>query len=208
MSREEKLFVRLNRIRLLHPVFIFIIWLIAIYTAVDFKEAIKNEFFMHQIPIVLPLPYVLSIFSGLLIKYTKNERQVNLDTKTFNLQKENPVTSRKYDRLFVCLVSKGVNKDAVYRSWDALQMLQDTTRGIYVYVVSDEPYYFEDLNTVIVPSMFECRYARAKARALEYFRQQMRLTEKDWVLHLDEVCFSFKIISIKLTWLYKTKGLP
>jgi hypothetical protein len=94
---------------------------------------------------------------------------------------------RKYDRLFVVVVSKGVNRDAVYRGWETLKTLQDTKRGIYVYVLTDDPYYFDDLNNIVVPPTFECQYARAKARALEYFRLHMHLTQDDWVLHLDEV---------------------
>ncbi len=161
---------------------------------VDFESALKNSFRFYQILLVLPMPYVLSIFCGLLLKF--NGPSAMSDSKAINS------VVRKYDRLFICLVTKGVNKEAVYRSWATLQTLQDTTRGIYVYVVSDDPYYFDDLNSIVVPAMFECQYARAKARALEYFRINMRLTQGDWVLHLDEVTFIFGYFN--LHWLIKT----
>ena len=95
---------------------------------------------------------------------------------------------RKYDCLFIVVVSKGENREALYRSWQTLKQLHNAKRGIYVYVVSDEPHYFDDLTpaNIVVPLSYECQYARAKARALEYFRTQMRLTADDWVLHLDE----------------------
>jgi hypothetical protein len=186
-SREERLFNLLHKLRFLHLVFIFIIWCVIAYNLLNYEEAIVSEFHYSHVLMMLPLPYVLCVFTGLFVNFDDTSLVNKSDKETSDLAKQAPPKLRNYDRIFICLVTKGINKDAVYRSWDALKILQESTRGVFVYVVSDEPYYFEDLNTVIVPSMFECRYARAKARALEYFRQQMRLTEKDWVLHLDEV---------------------
>lgn len=37
-----------------------------------------------------------------------------------------------------------------------------------------------------VPNTFKTVQAKYKARALEYFRQSQRLTDQDWILHLDE----------------------
>lgn len=42
------------------------------------------------------------------------------------------------------------------------------------------------LKVVQVPSTFKTVQAKYKARALEYFRQSQRLTDQDWILHLDE----------------------
>ena len=39
---------------------------------------------------------------------------------------------------------------------------------------------------MVVPKTFKTKYAKYKARALEYFRKYIKLENKDWVLHLDE----------------------
>jgi cellulose synthase/poly-beta-1,6-N-acetylglucosamine synthase-like glycosyltransferase len=43
-----------------------------------------------------------------------------------------------------------------------------------------------DLPHIRVPEDFTTKHARFKARALEYYRLVMNLSEDDWVLHLDE----------------------
>jgi len=53
-------------------------------------------------------------------------------------------------------------------------------------VLTDEPHFYTDINCVMTPKSFSTDHSRYKARALEYYRQRMRLTEYDWVLHLDE----------------------
>lgn len=37
-----------------------------------------------------------------------------------------------------------------------------------------------------VPKEFQARHAKYKARSLEWFRRKWKLTNQDWVLHLDE----------------------
>jgi cellulose synthase/poly-beta-1,6-N-acetylglucosamine synthase-like glycosyltransferase len=51
--------------------------------------------------------------------------------------------------------------------------------------LTDEPYAFENINCYVCPRAFTAP-AKHKARALEWYRQTMKFTEHDWVLHLDE----------------------
>ncbi len=57
---------------------------------------------------------------------------------------------------------------------------------IRVHVLTDEPFFFEGINCYTCPKAFKSGKAKYKARALEWYRQTMRFTEYDWVLHLDE----------------------
>lgn len=60
------------------------------------------------------------------------------------------------------------------------------------YVVLDSAQgYLEDLlpsfvTVVKVPGSFQPAHAKYKGRALEWFRRHLKLSENDWVLHLDE----------------------
>jgi hypothetical protein len=167
-SREERLYTFLGRLTLLHP---FFIGVLCIFTLVltDIEATRGNHFQLCQIIFLVPLPYVLCSVAGLMLRFkspgTINKTQNTLpgNIKGLSINKEEE-TSRKYDRLFVCVVTKGVNKDAVYRTWETLSTLQDTTRGVYVYVVSDEPYFFDDLSNIVVPSSFECKNAKVNSK--------------------------------------------
>ncbi|KAJ3369914.1 hypothetical protein HDU91_006762, partial [Kappamyces sp. JEL0680] len=48
------------------------------------------------------------------------------------------------------------------------------------------PYFFENINCYTCPKAFKTAGSKYKARALEWYRQTMRYTEHDWILHLDE----------------------
>ncbi len=55
-------------------------------------------------------------------------------------------------------------------------------------VLTDEPYYYPDLDNVMTPKAYKSPLGKAKhkAKALDYFRSSMGLTPYDWVLHMDE----------------------
>jgi len=63
---------------------------------------------------------------------------------------------------------------------------------IKIVLITDEPKdkLFVNLSgsvtLVTTPTSYAPKYARYKARALEYFRTSSQLTSLDWVLHLDE----------------------
>lgn len=88
---------------------------------------------------------------------------------------------RQVRRLYVCVVSKGLNREALRRTWEQLAPLMD--ERMQLDVVTDLPV---DVPHIRVPAEFTPERARFKARALEYYRVTMNLTPEDWVLHLDE----------------------
>ena len=88
---------------------------------------------------------------------------------------------RAVSRLHLCIVTKGTAPEVVKRSYEKMKHLQNDQ--VKITVVSDHPL---EIPHLLVPPEFTTRHARYKARALEYFRQQSRLTETEWVLHLDE----------------------
>lgn len=93
---------------------------------------------------------------------------------------------RRLDNLYILTVTKGDNHDAVMRSWNAHKHLESMHPAIRVHVLTDEPYFFEGINCYNCPKSFNTDNSKYKARALEWYRQTIRYTEHDWVLHLDE----------------------
>ncbi|KAJ3101477.1 hypothetical protein HDU96_009971 [Phlyctochytrium bullatum] len=126
---------------------------------------------------LLPLPYTIICFFGLVIPYRTN--------KFLNFEKEG-VKKRRVDNLYILTVTKGNNREAVYRAWEAHKHLERLHSCIRVHVLTDEPYFFENINCYTCPKAFVSGNSKYKARALEWYRQTMRFTEYDWVLHLDE----------------------
>ena len=88
---------------------------------------------------------------------------------------------RSLRRLRVCVVTSGVNRDALRRTWEHLAPLMD--ERMQLDVVSERAV---DVPHVLVPPGFTPVHARFKARALEYYRITTNLGPEDWVLHLDE----------------------
>ena len=127
---------------------------------------------LHHIAWILPFPYTLSAVIGLFLRY------------------DDPADSRGrirfFRHLYIVVVTKGSNRDAVYRGWASLKHLRDPERGIHLHVLTDEPNYFPEISCITVPRSFATKSAKYKARALEYFRVLMRFTQEDWILHLDE----------------------
>ncbi|KAJ3115218.1 hypothetical protein HDU96_001002 [Phlyctochytrium bullatum] len=126
---------------------------------------------------LLPLPYTLVCFFGLILPYRTN--------KFLNFEKEG-IKKRRVDNLYILTVTKGNNKEAVYRAWDAHKHLERLHPCVRVHVLTDEPFFFENINCYTCPKAFVSGNSKYKARALEWYRQTMRYTEYDWVLHLDE----------------------
>ncbi len=124
---------------------------------------------------ILPLPYTLVCFFGLILPY-----------RTPRFLYDNEMPKRRLDNLYIVTVTKGDNKTAVLRAWDAHQHLESLNPAIRVHVLTDEPNYFDNINCYTCPKSFTTANSKYKARALEWYRQTMRYTEYDWVLHLDE----------------------
>jgi len=97
---------------------------------------------------------------------------------------------RSWDHLYITLVTKGTNAETVKRSAASMRHLQLLDSRITFIVLTDEgsPVASFELGVkiVVVPKAFSPPIAKYKARALEYFRINQRLTDRDWVLHLDE----------------------
>ncbi|KAI8922537.1 hypothetical protein PhCBS80983_g05956 [Powellomyces hirtus] len=124
---------------------------------------------------LLPIPYTLICFFGLALPFR---------TPKFIYDSDMP--KRRVDNLYILTVTKGDNRDAVYRSWNAHKHLERLHPCVRVHVLTDEPYFFENINCYTCPKSFTTANSKYKARALEWYRQTMRYTEHDWVLHLDE----------------------
>ncbi|KAJ3211004.1 hypothetical protein HDU83_005379 [Entophlyctis luteolus] len=128
-----------------------------------------------KLGLLFPLPYTLICFFGLTLPFRTPKF---LD---FSGEKR-----RRLDNLYILTVTKGDNREAVYRAWNAHKHLEGLHPAIRIHVLTDEPYFFEGINCYTCPKSFSTTSSKYKARALEWYRQTMRFSEHDWVLHLDE----------------------
>lgn len=124
---------------------------------------------------ILPFPYTIICFFGLILPF-----------RTPKFLYSDSLPKRRVDNLYILTVTKGDNREAVYRSWNAHKHLERLHPCVRVHVLTDEPYFFENINCYTCPKLFRTKSSKYKARALEWYRQTMRFTEHDWVLHLDE----------------------
>ncbi|KAI8809145.1 glycosyl transferase family group 2-domain-containing protein [Cladochytrium replicatum] len=124
---------------------------------------------------LLPTPYTLICFAGLIMPF-----------RTPRFIYHDGLKKRRCDNLYILTVTRGNNREAVYRSWNAHRHLERLHPSIRVHVLTDEPYFFENINCYTCPKAFSTARSKYKARALDWYRQTMRYTEHDWVLHLDE----------------------
>ncbi|KAJ1554748.1 hypothetical protein HK096_002014, partial [Nowakowskiella sp. JEL0078] len=129
----------------------------------------------YKIGWLLPTPYTLICLLGLIMPY-RTPRFIYND----KMQK------RRCDNLYILTVTRGNNREAVYRSWNAHRHLETIHPSVRVHVLTDEPFFFENINCYTCPKGFSTNRSKYKARALEWYRQTMAYTEYDWVLHLDE----------------------
>ncbi|KAJ3013797.1 hypothetical protein HKX48_005517 [Thoreauomyces humboldtii] len=127
---------------------------------------------------LLPIPYTLVCFIGLAMP-VKNAKRVNQVITATN-------QPRRVDNLYILTVTKGDNKSAVMRAWDAHKHLELLDPCVRVHVLTDEPNHFENINCYTCPREYSTQRSKYKARALEWYRSTMRYTEHDWILHLDE----------------------
>ncbi|KAL2915914.1 hypothetical protein HK105_204618 [Polyrhizophydium stewartii] len=124
---------------------------------------------------ILPLPYTLICFLGLALPFRTPKHIVRDES-----------TARRVDNLYILTVTKGDNREAVMRAWNAHKHLEALDPCIRVHVLTDEPHFIEGINCFTCPKSFKTAQSKYKARALEWYRQTMRYTKYDWVLHLDE----------------------
>lgn len=124
---------------------------------------------------LLPLPYTIICFFGLCLPY-RTPKYINFDD----------TKKRHVSNLYILTVTKGDNREAVYRAWNAHKHLEKINPCIRVHVLTDEPYFFDNINCYTCPKSFTTAHSKYKARALEWYRQTMKYTEADWILHLDE----------------------
>ncbi|KAJ3050368.1 hypothetical protein HK097_008674 [Rhizophlyctis rosea] len=148
---------------------------------------------------LFPLPYTIICFMGLVMPFR---------TPKFLYDSSRP--KRRVDNLYILTVTKGDNREAVYRAWNAHKHLERLHPAVRIHVLTDEPYFFENINCYTCPKSFTTANSKYKARALEWYRQTMKFTEHDWVLHLDEEsviddesvkrCLEFIWYEQELTW--------
>lgn len=172
-ERKQKTFVLMRRFFWLHPMLILSISLVLTFGLFrSYYDDVSRIPPLHHIAWILPFPYTLVCLIGLVLPYDdpSNETQ----------------RIRHFKRFIIVVVTKGSNKEAVYRGWNSMKHLRDPEKGIFLYVLTDEPHFFPDLACITVPRTFTTRLARYKARALEYFRIKMAFDGDDWILHLDE----------------------
>ena len=124
---------------------------------------------------LVPIPYTLVCFIGLM-----------LPLRTPKCVTRDLYSARRVDNLYILTVTKGDNRDAVMRAWEAHRHLELLDPCIRVHVLTDEPNHFDEINCFTCPRAFKTGNSKYKARALEWYRQTMGYTEFDWILHLDE----------------------
>ncbi|KAJ3287082.1 hypothetical protein HK104_008768 [Borealophlyctis nickersoniae] len=124
---------------------------------------------------LLPVPYTFICFFGLALPF-----------RTPKFVYDSDMPKRRVDNLYILTVTKGDNREAVYRAWNAHKHLERLHPCVRIHVLTDEPYFFENINCYTCPKAFRTAHSKYKARALEWYRQTMRYTQYDWVLHLDE----------------------
>ncbi|RAH67809.1 glycosyltransferase family 2 protein [Aspergillus aculeatinus CBS 121060] len=98
---------------------------------------------------------------------------------------------RPFRSLKVCLVTKATNVQTVIHTAQHWNRLSKRDRISFHVVVDSVPNPFvgmlpDFVELLEVPSSFRPDHARHKARVLEWCRRHWRLSEEDWVLHLDE----------------------
>ncbi|KAI8908361.1 glycosyl transferase family group 2-domain-containing protein [Gorgonomyces haynaldii] len=145
----------------------------------DFQGYVDDELWnitcWWKLAWILPLPYSFICFLGLILPF-----------RTPKFLYDESLPKRRVDNLYILTVTKGDNREAVYRSWNAHKHLERMHPCVRVHVLTDEPYFFENINCYTCPKSFTTANSKYKARALEWYRQTMRYTEHDWILHLDE----------------------
>ncbi|KAJ3125513.1 hypothetical protein HK098_000200 [Nowakowskiella sp. JEL0407] len=124
---------------------------------------------------LLPMPYTIVCLFGLALPF-----------RTPKFLYHDKLKKRRCDNFYILTVTRGNNREAVYRAWNAHKHLERLHPSVRVHVLTDEPFFFENINCYTCPKAFSTAKSKYKARALEWYRQTMRYTEYDWIMHLDE----------------------
>jgi len=132
---------------------------------------------------LLPIPYTVICFLGLVLPLRTPKF---LNRTRYRLERDPTLKTRRCDNLYILTVTKGDNREAVMRAWNAHRHLESIDPCIRVHILTDEPNHFENMNCFTCPKSFSTTHSKYKARALEWYRQAMQYSENDWVLHLDE----------------------
>ncbi|KAF2762996.1 hypothetical protein EJ05DRAFT_22765 [Pseudovirgaria hyperparasitica] len=103
---------------------------------------------------------------------------------------------RPFNRLLICLVTRGEQEDVVRRSILPVQdIVAHIDPKISLHILTEEVNAHKFRNAAVyaphvqvhgVPKSYTPRFAKHKARSLEWFRVNMCLRDDDWVLHIDE----------------------
>ncbi|KAI8816225.1 family 2 glycosyltransferase [Fimicolochytrium jonesii] len=99
-----------------------------------------------------------------------------------------PVTREHIRNFYILIVTQGSNESAVRRGYNRMKPLEALHPSVRVFVLTDEPYSYPDLNNIVCPLKYKSPkgMSKHKARALDYFRHSQNLTTYDWILHMDE----------------------
>ena len=160
----------------------FIVGLAAIlysWNEINYVDKMWNEQCYWKIFWLAPTPLALVTLISLLLPYASKATPKR--------------TLASIRNFYIVIVSKGDNVEAVGRSLEAHKSLEDLFDGtvVKVHVVTDKGSLLHQnltLNATIhaCPKSFKTDKAKHKARALEWYRQKMQFSERDWILHLDE----------------------
>ncbi|OQD91820.1 hypothetical protein PENSOL_c048G11216 [Penicillium solitum] len=98
---------------------------------------------------------------------------------------------RYFRELKVCLVTKGTNVQTVINSIRPWQNCRQYPKVTFHVALDSANNNFQAalpdfVNVVNVPASFQPAHAKYKGRALEWCRLHWKLSDLDWVLHLDE----------------------
>ncbi|KAI9137422.1 glycosyl transferase family group 2-domain-containing protein [Paraphysoderma sedebokerense] len=128
---------------------------------------------------LLSLPYVIITFIGFSIPRIARKKD-EMDKR--------PVQRDLIRNFYIVIVTKGSNPDAVRRGYNTMLPLEKLHPSVKVVVLTDEPYAYPDLNNIVCPTDYKSEkgIAKHKARALDYFRKYVKLSQYDWILHMDE----------------------
>ncbi|KAI9137421.1 glycosyl transferase family group 2-domain-containing protein [Paraphysoderma sedebokerense] len=143
------------------------------------EEQVLNFASLWKIVWLLSLPYVVITFVG----YSTPR----IAWKKEDMDKR-PVQRDLIRYFYIVIVTKGSNPDAVRRGYNNMLPLEQLHPAVKVVVLTDEPYAYPDLNNIVCPADYKSEkgIAKHKARALDYFRKHVQLTQYDWILHMDE----------------------
>ncbi|KAF4945211.1 hypothetical protein FGADI_12110 [Fusarium gaditjirri] len=98
-----------------------------------------------------------------------------------------------FERFMICVVTRGDNFETVKRTVSSIEHLPIFDQRITIHILTPlemadkfQRYYGDRIQVDGVPADYTPLKAKHKARSLEWFRIENKVTENDWILHLDE----------------------